>query len=218
MSTMPWHEIPEDYEESPDYEEHDFKLDQAGNGTAYTEYRPPKMVKPAATTTIDDDIRLFRERMEKPSFDPMIRRITLPTMVEFNFKPRIDTSQDTRNRLYIGNVETQTQNFMLWGFDSWQEFRDHVHPTDLASARELYDLVATEMALMFNRTGMFKIRLWTIHDEIPRAGFYVLSVDSYDTNTRNIISTHDNRRYLNADLTQIKINKLYYNPKKWMEI
>lgn len=216
---MDWHNIPEDFEESPHYSEQEFKNnDDLGNELAYREinYASPRPVI-TQTRIAQDDLEAFFRKMEQPSEPLPAKRITQPMTVEFNFKPKIDTSQDTRNRLYLGSVSTTTQRHLLWGFDTWQEFRDHLHPEDLALARELHEHIMADLATLFNQTGMFKRRLWTIHEDTPVAGYWAMTIDLLAENQRLVFSIYNNRKYIN-EATIITKNELYYNPKQWMEI
>lgn len=215
---MDWHNITEDYEESPAYQDAEYKTAEAGNSESYSpvEYVVPKTVAHAGNS-IDDDLRAFFNKMENPQQSIEAKQITQPTIVEFNFVPRIDHSQETRNRLYLGTLSTKTQSHRLWGFDTWQEFSDHLHPEDHKLAREFHEEIMTELTLMTTNIGAFRRRLWCIHEDRPTAGYWAMTIDLLDTDERLVFSFYKNKKYINQ-ASILKRNELYYNPKNWQEI
>jgi hypothetical protein len=207
-----------DFEESPEYLLQEAKLADAGNSESYApvDYNCG-VAKLQKLPSVQADLDAFFKKMHNPTEPLPPRSIEQPMTVEFNFVPRIDVRQETRNRLYLGSVSTQTQRHQLWGFDTWQEFADHLHPEDHKLARHIHEHVMTELALASNQTGSFRRRLWCIHSDHPTAGYWAITIDLIDSNERLVLSVYNQKKYIN-EATVIKRNELYYNPKNWQEI
>lgn len=211
-----WWRMPEDYQESPDYSDDVYDQD-LGNLHAYGDlssqrFRSQRWVQTGAA---EEDLRRFDQIRRQPREPLIVKHIQRPVSIDLNFRPRRDPNQSTRNRLYLGAVETPTQTYQLWGFDTWQEFRDHANPDDLKFARYCYEEISTELTLAYPITGQFQIRLWTIHADRPIRGFWAISIDRYPENDRNIFSVHGDRRQIHTDLSIINRTSVLYNPARW---
>lgn len=63
----------------------------------------------------------------------------------FRYKTHRTSNSNARDRLRYGTVETLTKTLMLWGFETFQEFRDHLAVRDKAWAKYVWDEIACEL-------------------------------------------------------------------------
>lgn len=212
---MSWHEVPDDYEESPVF------LEQEAAATEYEgELRPyvertlyvDASTSPVRSTVAEDDWQDFMHRMHNPQDAMEPRLIEQPYRATFGFVARVDTSQTTRNKLYLGRLETRTQSHHLWGFESWTEFREHLHSSDRQLAHDIYEQLMTDLALAYH-PGQFKRLLWVTHADEPRAGFWSISIDDLVTNQRFIYTHWNGNTHINEELSILKSNSITFNWK-----
>ena len=146
-----------------------------------------------------DDLDVALGLIRREELDPVVnfiteaKPITHPFAVEFNWRwqttTNANTQNGTRDRIRLGRLETQTQNFRLWGFASWQEFNAHLAYVDKAQVRYYYDQLSTAIALISKHSGDYKFCYWLPKDEQhTRSNWWAISVDTLtETPGRDIL-------------------------------
>jgi hypothetical protein len=63
----------------------------------------------------------------------------------FRYQAHTTSNTNARDTLRYGSCETLSNNLMLWGFETYQEFRDHLAVRDKAWARQVWDETSCEL-------------------------------------------------------------------------
>lgn len=221
MSRMPWHETPDDYEESP-YVDDDIYVNNFGEEHAYyerTQNHYDWIKKPVITyapgTTIDDDIRRMEEEYRNPQGIPEIftRPVDQPEHVTFRYQWKTtSTTQTTRNRLRTGNLQTLSQKLLVWGFDSWTECKAHVHPSDKKSLYYHRDELVADLALSHRE---FELTYWiakgTEPESLTRPSWWAITIDYPADNERFVFTSWNDRQVCSPQLKIKFANSITYN-------
>lgn len=65
--------------------------------------------------------------------------------ITFRYQAHTTSNANSRDTLRYGTCETLSNNLMMWGFETYQEFRDHLAVRDKAWARQVWDEVSCEL-------------------------------------------------------------------------
>lgn len=113
----------------------------------------------------------------------------LKNVVNMTFRYRLHRTSNTnvRDRLRYGQCETEFDRLILWGFETVQEFRDHLAVRDKAWAQKVWDETSCEL-----RNESIKYLFWvpknTQHTTVP--GAWAITMDRSQNRTAMIWCDH----------------------------
>lgn len=119
--------------------------------------RKPDQVPPAvdhARLDVDpkDDLALWHNH--KPVMDV--------ESLSFKYQQHSTSNVNQRDTLYYGSIKSRSRSLILWGFPSYQEFRDHLSVANKTLARDVWEQLKCEYA----GTGT-KFIFWVAKSDIP---------------------------------------------------
>ena len=125
----------------------------------------------------------------------------------FRYQAHQTSNSNARDRLRYGHGQTATQTVMLWGFETFQEFRDHLAPRDKAWAKYVWDETACEL-----RQESVKYLFWVPKGEqhTTEPGCWAISMDRQDQRSIWVWSDGDLKVYDRLKLSKqnrIRIKK-----------
>lgn len=161
-----------------------------------------------------DDFDVKLGLVEASELDPIVAFIDQTPIIEnvhlAEFKWTWQTTKnDSRSRIRLGHLETATQKFMLWGFESWQEFNRHLHISDKFLAKSIYDELSTELVLSDHKAKSFNFCFWIVKDEkaTTHPGFWAISVDTFEPTTGRDIIGYANEEIFVKDNLIFQVKK-----------
>lgn len=112
--------------------------------------------------------------------------------ITFRYQLHRTSNVNARDTLRYGTCRTRTGNCMLWGFETVQEFRDHLARRDKAWAREVWDQTSCEL-----RMESIKYLFWVPKSEehVTEPGCWAITMDRNDYRTIWIWADHDLKMY-----------------------
>jgi hypothetical protein len=120
---------------------------------------------------------------------PDLKRVVSLT---FRYQPHNTSNANARDTLRYGTVETLFTQHQLWGFETYQEFRDHLAVRDKPLARDTWDQVGYEL-----RTISCKFLFWvpkgTEHHTEP--GCWAITIDQTQKRSALVFNDGDIRCY-----------------------
>lgn len=215
MSKMSWHDIPEDYVESPVADIETYSNDE-GQNYAYVDNSSNQYdllnihkLTTRDILTAEQDIELMHQQYLNPDIitEQFFRPVDKPTQCYFNYKWHItSTQQESRNKIRKGLVYTQSQRIPIWGFDVWSECKNHVHPRDKEIMYKLRDELVTDIALSHEKCNL---TYWIARSDGEvkgtRPDWWAITIDYVDAEFRVVYTHWNNKPTVNKNL-QIKID------------
>lgn len=94
-----------------------------------------------------------------------------------------------RDMMRTGKLYTRTKNYMLVGFETYQEFNDHLHISDKEGTREVNEALHIYYNGRSQTIGEYKMCYWVAKEmgemrTIP--GFWAISIDELFKETRDV--------------------------------
>lgn len=110
---------------------------------------------------------------------------------------------NSRDTLRYGTCETLAKDLIMWGFETFQEFRDHLAVRDKARAKEAWDEIACEL-----RDQTCKYLFWVPKNEqhTTEPGCWAITIDQSTKRSALVWSGDQYRIYSKLRLT--KQNKI----------
>jgi hypothetical protein len=95
--------------------------------------------------------------------------------LSFRYQPHSTSNANQRDTLYYGSIKSRGRSLILWGFPSYQEFRDHLSVSNKLLARDVWEQLKCDYA----GTGT-KFIFWVAKSDIPETvpGCWAISVIS----------------------------------------
>ena len=133
------------------------------DGTQEPDYNEPYQWAPLrprqpGPVTVDHNLQLLRAESGQP--DAVTAWIQPPvgsvTEIQFDLKPRqtSNAGQNSRDLLWFGRCESATETLPVWGFQTYQEWRDHLAPQDADRARRRRAVMTDTCQQAYLGTGM----------------------------------------------------------------
>jgi hypothetical protein len=120
---------------------------------------------------------------------PDLKRVASLT---FRYQPHNTSNANARDTLRYGTVETLFAQHQLWGFETYQEFRDHLAVRDKPLARDTWDQVGYELRTISCRF-LFWVPKGTEHHTEP--GCWAITIDQTQKRSALVFSDGDIRCY-----------------------
>jgi hypothetical protein len=117
----------------------------------------------------------------------------------FRYQTHTTSNNNARDTLRYGTCETLTNNLMLWGFDTYQEFRDHLAVRDKTRAKQIWDEISCEL-----RTESVKYLFWVPKGEqhTTEPGCWAITIDQPTQRSAVVWTSNQLRCYSRLRLAQ----------------
>jgi hypothetical protein len=131
-------------------------------------------------------------------------------VLNMTFRYRLHKTSNTnaRDRLRYGSCETEFDRMIMWGFETVQEFRDHLAVRDKAWAQQVWAETSCEL-----RNESIKYLFWvpknTQHTTVP--GAWAITMDRTENRTALIWCNQALTGYSNLKLAAQ--NKIWIRPE-----
>ena len=121
----------------------------------------------------------------------------------FRYQPHMTSNANTRDTLRYGTCETLSNNLVMWGFETYQEFRDHLAVRDKAQVRSVWEEISCEL-----RNHAVKYLFWIPKGEqhTTEPGCWAITID-HDTQ-RSVITWSGDQLRCYSGLKLSKQNRI----------
>lgn len=174
----------------------------------YNDYKPRDYNN--EYSMLEPDPELMKSVIDNDRFglntpDPVSRYYPPLTGVReavFRYQAHKTSNNNARDTLYYGHVQGDI-DLVLWGFETYQEFRDHLTVTDKHRAQEAWEELKCQIA-----GTHAECRFWLPKNDLAatRPGFWAITVDQ--ANTRFALCWANDEYHLLTNLRRTKQNKI----------
>lgn len=127
---------------------------------------------------------------------PDLRHVVSMT---FRYQAHTTSNDNARDTLRYGTCETLINNLMLWGFETYQEFRDHLAVRDKAQVREVWEELTFEL-----RNESVKYLFWVPKGEqhTTEPGCWAITIDQANKRSAVVYTGGDLKCYSKLKLSK----------------
>jgi len=142
----------------------------------YNKLYDPIPTKPMISETVTDHNRLeFDPVDDYPIWmdAPPIKNVVSLTL-RYREHQTSNAISNARDTLRYGTCETLGQSFIMWGFETYQEFRDHLSIHDKAQVQAVWEEIKYDL-----RQGSYRYLFWIPKTEQhqTRPGCWAITID-----------------------------------------
>lgn len=180
----------------------------------YTDYQPQdynKLYDPFPSQPPLSQHVIDHKRLELDPDDSLPIWMSSPPVknlvsLTLRYQAHQTSNANTRDTLRYGTCETLAQDFMMWGFETYQEFKDHLAVQDKAQVRDVWEEIKFEL-----RNDNCRYLFWVPkdHQHTTRPGCWAITIDHDDYRSAIVWADQQIRGYPRLKLS--KQNRIIVN-------